>query len=442
MTEFKANSSKEPIPRHRPRWRRRCYVLTTFGAVACIHLNWSIARAHGVIADIKQGSIVVAAESCLINDGADKGSQVELGTIAVCGKVEDDKVWISGPFSGWVAAGTVMSLMSAEKAWANRINDNDSDWNAIATLAYIQFLSNKIVAATETLRYLNNASEKTPYTRVIQAVVDARGPKKRRREIDSLCKEEVLTPYLATILVTDLLENDDLERARKVVDSFNWDEDLVGVGFLTCAANVAYMEGDLSRSRQMLDKALKRDPRYNEARRLRAWILARQGHLAEADRDLQECIRLWPEDSVAHRQLGFRLIESEDGNIAEGLHELRIALDLKPDDASVQFMIGRRLLVQAMKDVRLKSNPLTLKECASAFEQACKLTDYDRIDYVNALCLTYVELGMHKEAAQVVQKLERRYPPNDPRLIELDEIGHYIATKKIIDLTQEHNKSK
>jgi tetratricopeptide (TPR) repeat protein len=301
-------------------------------------------------------------------------------------------------------------------------------------------LLHKERAAYDTSRLLKDVTNKTPYMRVIIAVANIDSTS-RKSQINALCRERLLDAYLSTIVLPKLIETNDCELAQTVVNSFTWKENQARVDFLTWVASVAYGRGELDRAVTLLGIALKKDPNYNIARRLRGLILAKQGFVAESNSDLQECIRRWPHDAAAHRQLGIRIVESANADIAQGLRHLRIALKLTPRDHSVHFFVGRRLLVAAKKTGRAGTNMSLLDEAAFAFEKACILTHHNRIDYVNGLCLTYVELGKHMQAAELIDTLYNKFDSGDPRLSELDEIRDYIATKKIEDLIKKNVES-
>jgi tetratricopeptide (TPR) repeat protein len=391
-------------------------------------------------ADFTIGSPVFSLRSCIVTEGPNQGDNIAEGIEFTCSRIEPTRIWVSGPISGWLPMDSLLNLETAERDWKKRTTDPASDQDSVATLAYIQMLLQKHADAQKTIQRLTTRQHLNLYARVMMVIIPAYDVNETQRQIDKLCEERVLTSHFATLLATRLRNAGAWNRAKQVVDSFDWDEHTESAEFLACAADVIETSGDLARARRLADLAVERDSYYGYARRIRAWILAKQGLATQSVDALDEWIKLCPDDGLAKRQLGLHLIQMN--RFDEGLQYVKRSLDSSQIDPATYFDVGKMLITEARKNRHASGDSKLISESSVLFEKSCELTKYENIEFVTWLCVSYAEEGKHELAIQLIDQLTKKYPPGDPRQSELKELDEAIGLHKMHQLTATETESK
>lgn len=152
--------------------------------------------------------------------------------------------------------------------------------------------------------------------------------------------------------------------------------------------------------------ALRMDPYFVPARISLATLLSELGRSGEAERLLEEGIRLRPAQGELHYALG--LLLAEDKRLAEATVELGKAARLLPARARVRYNQG---LVLQQQELRAE---------AEAALRAADALDGEDPQIVYALAVFYAERRQFARALAYAQRLVEQAPndPGPPRLVE------------------------
>jgi Tfp pilus assembly protein PilF len=126
-------------------------------------------------------------------------------------------------------------------------------------------------------------------------------------------------------------------------------------------------QGRTEEAREEFDVALRIDPRSADAHSNLGALLNTQGRLAEADAELDAALRLNPGLADAHNNRGVLL--GKQGRLEEARAEFAAAAELKPDFADPHYNLGLLLMQQGR-----------LLEASAEFSQALRL----KPDYAEA----------------------------------------------------------
>ena len=167
---------------------------------------------------------------------------------------------------------------------------------------------------------------------------------------------------LLTILLLSLIGPPRPVRAANYTVNNTGDASDANPGDGTCDANPpngtctlrAAMEEAIAEYRE----AIRIDPDYSCAHHNLGNALLKQGKLEEAIAECREAVRLGPDFACGHEALGCVL--RQQGNLQEAIDEYREALRIKPDDARTSWR-GNRFPIFTSENV---SNDCNHKICA------------------------------------------------------------------------------
>jgi serine/threonine-protein kinase len=152
---------------------------------------------------------------------------------------------------------------------------------------------------------------------------------------------------------------------------------------------------------EAFDHAVTLEPTSSLFHAKRAGVVAAAGRAADAERDLRRTVERFPHSSLAHRELGYLLIEK--GSVNEGLASLRRAAELLDDaDENADLAWG---LARAGRRREAKSI-------------ASRLAHPGRDEYVSPLdvAVAFAGLERHHDA---FRWLDRAFAIRDPGLVYL-----------------------
>jgi tetratricopeptide (TPR) repeat protein len=160
--------------------------------------------------------------------------------------------------------------------------------------------------------------------------------------------------------------------------------------------------------RRMIEANLERgelnvrsDTRSAAARNQLAILYLQVRRVAEAQAQLEEALRLDPEDAEVHSNLGTVL--QAQGRIAEGTEYLRTAVRLAPKDDRVHFNLGNGLLAAGQGDAAMREFETAVRlnpdNADAHFNLAVILGPRNRLDEAIAHLTRVVELDPRNGAA-------------------------------------------
>jgi len=111
------------------------------------------------------------------------------------------------------------------------------------------------------------------------------------------------------------------------------------IRFISMEASILLQQGHATRALELLDRSLKRYPNHVEL--LFAQVLAHDaiGDMASAEADLQQIIRLQPENARALNHLGYMLADRSE-RYEEALSLIERAIAVEPDDPAIIDSLG------------------------------------------------------------------------------------------------------
>jgi len=111
------------------------------------------------------------------------------------------------------------------------------------------------------------------------------------------------------------------------------------IRFISMEASILLQQGHATRALELLDRSLKRYPNHVEL--LFAQVLAHDaiGDMASAEADLQQIIRLQPENARALNHLGYMLADRSE-RYEEALALIERAIAVEPDDPAIIDSLG------------------------------------------------------------------------------------------------------
>jgi tetratricopeptide (TPR) repeat protein len=155
----------------------------------------------------------------------------------------------------------------------------------------------------------------------------------------------------------------------------------------------------LQRAEDEYQTALRLDATCIPARVNLAMLLNEQGRNAEAEKQLREVIRLNPKIAEVYYSLGLLLAEDEK-RLAEAAKTLGQAAELAPKNARIHYNLGLALQKLGRPDE-------AERELQAALELAPRT-----VDFLNALCVLYVQQQRWPQAISCAEQLVRISPEN------------------------------
>ncbi|MHC4738210.1 MAG: tetratricopeptide repeat protein [Planctomycetota bacterium] len=189
-------------------------------------------------------------------------------------------------------------------------------------------------------------------------------------------------------------------------------------------------QGKLEEAFKGYSTALQINPEFAEAHKVQGKVLLLQGRFADAVEKYKQVLLLQPDNPASHNDLGVAL--SLQGKSDEAIVHFKEALRLDPNSAPAHFILARALtgagtIDQAVthleETLRIKPNwpdpmnnlaRLSITHKKAGFynpnqalklaERACKLTNYNRPDFLDTLAAAYAETGRFEKAVDTAQK--------------------------------------
>jgi tetratricopeptide (TPR) repeat protein len=374
------------------------------------------------------GELIVIWQPCAIIEGPDAGKKLLPGLVAECSQIKGDRIWISGPCSGWVSSDNVVVAVYAENMWINSIKRRPINPRIVADVAYIQLRCHRRKSAQETISTIGPTEKQELYVRLIAAIVEVSKDMKRSDDeaVVALIHDSKMSDELASTIISGLRSIGRRDLMYRVIASLKLDELHASADYLIGVAENQFESKDNPKEAlRLIQSIIKRDQFYVQPRLTRAWILNEQGQGEDAIAELNQCLKFSPENSDVLMLLGTYLVAA--GRVDLGLTKIDKGIALRPNDHAAMFMAGRSLLAYAMSDKDAKPDSAVLEKSAKLFKKACELTDYNRMTYVQILCVTYVQQGKHEAALDLVKRETRRIPSNDARQEVLKQLNDYIT---------------
>jgi hypothetical protein len=155
---------------------KRCLQLSRMASFAALIAAALGAKCNAVpvVEDVtfEKDALVVARSASKVVEGPDRGAAIDEGLIAVCSKIQESRLWISGPRTGWVEADSFLSIGPAEAEWQRRCKSSPTAKD-IAVLANIQVQLGEDRLARDTINTIGNSVQANAYVRTVQAIVSA-----------------------------------------------------------------------------------------------------------------------------------------------------------------------------------------------------------------------------------------------------------------------------
>jgi tetratricopeptide (TPR) repeat protein len=124
--------------------------------------------------------------------------------------------------------------------------------------------------------------------------------------------------------------------------------------------------------------------------------LASKGKPEEAMNHYRQALRIKPDFALAHNNLGDLLLSK--GKFSEAISHFRQALQAKPD-----FPEALNNLAWALATAK-DANIGNLTEALKFTEKACKLTEYNKPDFLDTMAAVYAAMGRFDEAIVTAEK--------------------------------------
>ena len=189
-------------------------------------------------------------------------------------------------------------------------------------------------------------------------------------------------------------------------------------------------QGNFQEALKCYSTALQINPDFAEAHKVQGKVFLLQGRFAEAVEKYKQVLLLQPDNPGSHNDLGVAL--SLQGKSDEAVVHFKEALKLAQDSAPAHYILDRALIgagsidqaVTHLKEtLRIKPDwpdPmnnlawLLIKHKKAEFynpnqamqlaEQACKLTNYNRPNFLQTLAAAYAETGGFEKAVATAEK--------------------------------------
>ncbi len=128
------------------------------------------------------------------------------------------------------------------------------------------------------------------------------------------------------------------------------------IQFIGMESAILLQEGHPQRARELLDRALNRYPNHADLLFTRVFVHDSSGNMAESEADLQQIIRMQPDNARALNHLGYMLADRTERH-EEALELIERAIAIEPDDPAIidslgwaQFKLG--ILDEALENLR------------------------------------------------------------------------------------------
>jgi tetratricopeptide (TPR) repeat protein len=109
--------------------------------------------------------------------------------------------------------------------------------------------------------------------------------------------------------------------------------------FWNCLGEIAHLEGDAAKARQLFDRAYSEAPEYVDALFNRANMAYRLGHLDEALTDFSLCVR--KDENFEAAWMNMAIIRLEKGETSQGRRDVERLLRLNPGNMEAFYLLGR-----------------------------------------------------------------------------------------------------
>jgi tetratricopeptide (TPR) repeat protein len=157
--------------------------------------------------------------------------------------------------------------------------------------------------------------------------------------------------------------------------------------------------GKMQEAAEHFREAIRLDPKNPDAHFNLALLLMRQGNNSEAIAQLDEVIRLQPQNAQAHYQIGDLLAGQKQ--IEAAIAHFQTAVRLKPDWPVALNFLARILATSS--DSKLRNG----EEAVKLAEQACKLTGFGNLAYLDTLGAALAEKGDFAGAIRAAQQAKK-----------------------------------
>jgi Flp pilus assembly protein TadD len=155
-------------------------------------------------------------------------------------------------------------------------------------------------------------------------------------------------------------------------------------------------QGRIAEAMTQFTAALRINPDNSKAHNNLGTALAEQGRIAEAMTQFTAALRINPDNSEAHNNLGTAL--AEQGRIAEAIAQFREALRLKPDFSPALHKLAWILATGRNANFR------NAGEAVQLAERLCAITGFQDAEDLDAVAAAYAEAGRFNDAVQAAQK--------------------------------------
>lgn len=370
---------------------------------------------------LKAGERAFATQDLVLIGGPDKGKVLEEGAMVRCTKIEEDQVWISGCITGWVPRSLLVPISSAEDFWKERVSDRPKESKQHAILALVQVQTGLIDEAATSVNQANAlASEGGSKIRLVEVAIAVKkeGVEAAKRKVLALCKTSRLTDYDSALLLSLLSAYPDLELREQVLQHVHFDSTTSSCWLLTEVARIKGDQGNYQAAKKLLDNIIKRDPWYANALLIRSIIQQRLGSLHDAVADVEKYLELRPDNSIGYSHLSS--VYFAQGHRDKGIDCLRKVVELNPDDPEAYATLGvelfrNSLLDQTVFDIDLAKEPIQL------FEKACELSDYENLNHVRHLAITYASVDQPKKVGQLLDRCLTKFGDSEPYRSSIEE---------------------
>lgn len=173
--------------------------------------------------------------------------------------------------------------------------------------------------------------------------------------------------------------------------------------------------GKMQEAAEHFREAIRLDAKDPNAHFNLALLLMRQGNNSGAIAELDEVIRLQPQNAQAHYQLGELLVGQKQ--IEAAIDHFRTAVRLRPDWPVALNFLARLLATSA--DSKLRNG----EEAVKLAEQACKLTGFGNLAYLDTFGAALAEKGDFAGAIRATQQAkELALKANQEKAVEQIEL--------------------